>query len=323
MINILLLGARRRVFFLKKLKEALNKHNYNIIYADTDHNDPMRFYADNFEIVPNTQDPKYHDEILRIATKNNIHLIIPWNDNEILKLNSERSKYEENGIKLSLPSDDTVNLFNDKFQTTKWLESLDLPQPKTILLENNENVSNVFTTLKYPFIAKPRYGQGSMGIFIIKNDEDYTFWVKNKVGDYLVQELIEGIEYTVDVCQQDNELIFHCPRRRIKTRGGESLISKTENRPEIKSLTEKICSLKKITGVYNYQVFLTKENQLYIIEFNPRFGGGSDLTIEAGGNIPKALLYMYLGYGEKLTSTYLKNNLIMTRYHSSEFFTDE
>lgn len=317
-VSCLLLGARRRVYFVKKIREELVQRgkDYRIIFTDTDDLDPVRFFCDSFYLIPSCEDPKWEQELVNIIEKEKVNLIIPWNDKDILKLNSIRATLKTRGVDVALPSPEVVELFNDKLQTAKWLEKEGLPFPETFFLKEHEILE--LSPISFPIIVKPRFGQGSLNVELIQNSNDFKSWIAKRKGDYLLQEYIEGTEYTVDVFQSNHEIIFSAPRRRLKVRGGECLISKIEIDKRVTDLAEIISAKLKIDGIYNFQVICNDES-LKIIEFNPRFGGGSDLTIQAGGNIPKLILELFVDKKTKFEKRHIEP-LTMTRYFSAEFF---
>lgn len=318
-VRCLLLGARRRVYFINKLKEYLNE-NYSdniLLYSDVDDLDPARFSVDKFCKLPPSDESDFFSKLSDLVQAEQINLIIPWNDKDILNLNKVRHELSDLGVKLALPDIERVNLFNDKFLTTKWAKDNDIPYPETLLLEKSDKYEAV--KLKFPVVVKPRFGQGSLGVETLNNHNEFMTWQKSRNEDFLVQEFIGGTEYTVDMCQSGNHIVFLSPRKRIKVRGGECLISKIEESSLISKLALKISQKVNLSGIYNFQV-ITNGKDISLIEFNPRFGGGSDLTIEAGGNIPKYLIEIYLREKEFSDKVQVKNNLIMSRYFSAEFF---
>ena len=106
----------------------------------------------------------------------------------------------------------------------------------------------------------------------------------------MVQEFIEGEEYSFDILNDFNgEVITAVVKRKMKMRSGE-----TDQGYAIKSEYYRDWALKLgkalgHTGPLDVDFFI-KDNKPYILEFNPRFGGGYPMTHLSGINFPKLLI---------------------------------
>ena len=75
------------------------------------------------------------------------------------------------------------------------------PSPKSILVDNNTNLSSL--TLDYPVIVKPTDRSGSRGIYKVDNGTDLSAAVSNAIAvsfekKALIEEFAEGQEYSVE-----------------------------------------------------------------------------------------------------------------------------
>ncbi|WP_380181203.1 ATP-grasp domain-containing protein [Kalamiella sp. sgz302252] len=320
-LTILLLNMRRRVYFLKKLKEELSNTPHKIIYVDSNNLDPMKNYADEF-IVLNDKDANFVTNLFDLCVKKDVNLVIPWLDSDINLLSSNNYLFQAGNISLAIPDSEFIEISNDKFITYDWLSQKNIPTPLSFKLskDNHEYFSLKKTnTYNFPLIAKPRFGQGSRNVIKLNNASEYENFANKISDDYLVQNFLPGKELTIDVCWYRNQIYFCVPRLRLKVRGGESMISKVVKTKSIEILSKKICSFFDEPLLFNFQVIYDELNNPKVIEINPRFGGGSDLSIHSGANIPRAILKIYLNLG-CLHKDKIENNIIMSRYFHSEFF---
>ncbi len=310
--NILLLGARRRIYLTRKLRIELKalQPNARVIGADTDFNDPLQFFVDDFVVVPSCQAGDDISVLRAELQKRQIGLIVPWNDAEIAVLNVNRSLIESSGARLLLPPAEVVSMFHDKLLTAQWARANNLWHPTTCLVSES---------IRYPNVVKPRFGQGSVGVTIVRNEGDDAAICEISSDDFIRQEFVDGMEYTIDVVSnRDGAIIGIAPRQRIKTRGGEVLIARLELRPELISYAQDVAARLNFCGLFNLQVIIN-ERGICLLEFNPRFGGGTDLSIEAGLNIPRYIAE-HLTYGGVVSGpAALTDGLLMTRYFESVF----
>lgn len=137
-------------------------------------------------------------------------------------------------------------------------------------------------TSTVPAIFKPEYGRGSKGVFIIEDDELIAFFQKK---DGVIQELIKGMEYTVDVLvSQQGQWLFAVARKRIET-AGVSRIGEIDQHPNVLNLAKRCTEKFQFKGPINIQIMLDRDNIAHIIEINPRFSGSLIFSTLAGFDI--------------------------------------
>lgn len=150
---------------------------------------------------------------------------------------------------------------------------------------------------------------GSLSVFQADNEEELDIFykkiareiqnsylrfeaVKDPSACVLIQEKIEGQEYGLDII---NDLDCHyqntIPKRKGAMRSGETDFAETVDNEDLKGLGERISSLLKHRGNLDMDVF-EAGGKYYILEMNPRFGGGYPFSHAAGANFPKFPLYL-------------------------------
>ena len=137
-------------------------------------------------------------------------------------------------------------------------------------------------TQKSPAIFKPNYGRGSKGIFYLEDNELIPYFAK-KEG--VIQSLIEGVEYTVDVLvSNDSQWLFGVARKRLET-AGVSRIGEIEQNKIVLALAKQCCDVFNFTGAINIQIMLDKQGMAHLIEINPRLSGSLIFSTLAGFDI--------------------------------------
>ncbi len=199
----------------------------------------------------------------------------------------------------------------DKLHSHEWFLEHGIPVPKR------------FATVPefvYPVILKPRTGSASKGIKVANSVEDLTGIAS--LEEYLVQEYIcENEEYTVDCyVDQKGNILTVVPRIRLEVVGGEVASSRTERNTEMIDQSRKILSADSFRGPITIQFIRNKQTgKCYVMEINPRLGGGVIASIAAGANIPGFLLDEYEGK-QALAIEDWKENTWMTRYFKEVIF---
>ena len=205
-------------------------------------------------------DPKYLQKILQICDTEKPDLILPSSEDEILTLSQNKRLFDQRNIVLLCPNYDTVLTCNDKIKTNIFFVENNIPTPR---IYESKNIENVYR---------------------LDNSDDLEFYQK-KIKEPIIQEFISGEEYSVDILSDfESNAISIVPRIRIQTESGISIKSKTVNEQTIIKYCKEISKKIKLIGPSCIQL-IKSNNLIKFIEINPRFGGGSILSIKSDKTI--------------------------------------
>ena len=95
---------------------------------------------------------------------------------------------------------------SNKRLVNKYLKEINLNVPIQYSINNLKNII-------YPVIAKPIFGSGSRFVKVLNNEfELLSFYnqynEEDRFGELLIEEFIEGKEYSIEVLVQNNEITF-------------------------------------------------------------------------------------------------------------------
>lgn len=314
-INVLILSAGRRVELVKVFKQAREELNIGgkVIACDLSDTAPAIYHADGYYLVPRILDDNYIPSIMDICKKENIDLIIPTIDTELLKLAEEKEKIEsETNAKVHVSDLNVVKICRDKYNTQAFFEEHGFKVPRLITQKEIENKE-----YEFPMFIKPLNGSSSINTFKINNERELEFFLEY-VPQPMVQEFIEGDEYTIDAFVDfDHNPITIVPRQRLATRGGEVLKGVVKKDREIIEEVKKVIEILKPIGHITLQCMKTKRG-IEFIEINPRFGGGVPISIKAGANSPKNLYRLLMGETLVYNEEY-EDNLLASRHDDAVF----
>lgn len=319
-INVLILSAGRRVELIncfKRAKERL-KIKGSIVAADASELAPALYFADINEIVPRISDNDgYIKAIVNICRNFNISLIVPTIDTELLLLSERKAEIEETGAKVLISDERVTRICRDKKNTQEFLEQNGFLVPHML----GEEELNKPEKLTYPLFIKPRDGSSSINAFQVHNAEELGMYLK-LIENPIVQEYIEGTEYTIDAFLDfESNLITAVPRVRIATRSGEIAKGVIKKDREIIEDIRKLMDKLKPIGHITVQCKKTKKGIEYI-EINPRFGGGAPMSIMAGADSCENLYRLLRGEKLKYTEKY-RENLTFLRFDQSIMLNEE
>jgi carbamoyl-phosphate synthase large subunit len=137
---------------------------------------------------------------------------------------------------------------------------------------------------------------------------------------YIVQELWQGREYTVNVFF-DRAGRLHCavPHERVEVRAGE--VSKGVTR-RIATLAQAARQLPDIlpgaAGPLCFQAIVAKSGAAAVFEINARFGGGYPLAHRAGARMSQWLLEEACGLPLSVSDEW-REGVTMLRYDTAVF----
>ncbi|WP_195467470.1 ATP-grasp domain-containing protein [Clostridium sp. D43t1_170807_H7] len=318
-INILILSAGRRVELIKCFKEAakIKGIKSNIIAADMSKTAPATYFADKSYMIPMVDQEGYIESIIDICNKEKIKLIVPTIDTELRIISVNKALIEERTKAKVLISDKRViDICRNKKNTNRFFEKNGFGVPREIS-ENDINEENY----NLPLFIKPLDGSSSINAFKINNKRELEFF-KDYIKEPIIQECIEGKEYTIDAfIDFDGQPITIVPRERIATRSGEISKGKIIKDRELIDEVKEVIEVLKPIGHITFQCMKTNEG-IKFIEINPRFGGGAPMSIKAGANSPLNLYKLLLGEKISYNEDY-EDNMIALRFDDCIFLNSD
>lgn len=272
------------------------------------------YFADVAYCIPKADTPSYIPTLLKICKKEKVNALLPAVDEELVVLANHKDEFEKVGTFVVVPTKEVVDTCFDKLQTYKFFVQNNIPTPITFESLRKINLSKI----TYPKIIKPRFGRGQYDVYKINNQKELEFF-REYVNQPLLQDYLEGQEYTIDLLSDFNgKVLCAVPRKRLGVESGISIKGITVYKKEI--IEHCIGLVKKLglTGPANIQCFIDKNNKLFFTEINPRLAGGVALSVAANSNI--LLNLVRLLKGEKTTEFFrFEEDLLMLRYWAEKF----
>jgi carbamoyl-phosphate synthase large subunit len=287
-----------------------------VVGVDSDPLSVGLFFADAGYQVPRASDPDYLDALIKICKKESINWFLPSLDEEFVLLASNAKSFEAVGTRICISSIDTLRICTDKFATYEFFSRNKIPIVPTAIY--TEDTKPAFSN--YPQIVKPILGRGSSNVFVAKSQSEVEFFGKY-LGEAVVQPMITGVEYTIDVLGSwSSEPLIIAPRKRLATDSGISMKGITAWHEEMVYWAGEIIKRLKIIGPANIQCFVTKQGEVLFTEVNARLAGTSILSQGAGVPLFESLIALLNGK-EPLKYIHPVDERIMLRYWSEKFIT--
>lgn len=305
-INILFLGGAKRVSLAERFMAAGRKLDraVKIFSYELDEYVPIGSIG-KVIIGLKWKDKDIINHLAETIQKENIHIVLPFVDPAIGVCSRLKAVCPNTFIPVS--PEESCNIFFDKRKANDWFIANNFPVPAA-----NDT---------YPLIAKPAQGSAAKGLIKIEDQAEYEKFLQREDADnYLIQRFIEADEYTVDCyIDQKGTVLATVPRRRVEITGGEVMKAITKKDEQLMQLAKDLITKAKLKGPVNVQFLKEKTTgSIFVMEINPRFGGGVICSIEAGAKMPEWLLREYMGLSNEQVNDWQEDLLMMRTYR--EYF---
>jgi carbamoyl-phosphate synthase large subunit len=277
---------------------------------------PASYHVDKAHLVAPIRKKRYTRELLEIVTKTKIDMLVPLIDSELQAIADAADDFRAMGCIPLISGADVIRTCSDKLRTFEVLSAAGIDTPRTWPLAEVTSRKRH----RFPSFMKPRAGSAAQGNFKI-HDKDELRVLGRRVNDPIVQEFVDGVEYTCDVYTGlDGKVRCVVPRRRLEVRTGEVSKALVVKRADVMNACKRVvAALGECRGVVTIQCMITPEDRVRVLEINPRFGGGAPLAIAAGADFPKWLLMELLGEKPRIRATGFRNGMGMLRFDDSVF----
>lgn len=323
-VAIVLGGTNPHIELIRQLKER----GYYIVLIDYLENPPARDCADIHE-RESTMNP---EGVLSVAQKYDAKLVISAC---VDQANSVCCYVSE---KLGLPhpySYQTSILVTKKPVMKRLMIENGIPTPEYQVANSQDFID--WESVSFPAVIKPSDCNSSKGVCRVENINEgkrlFSVAIElSRTNQGLVERYIEGTEIQVDCFASDSDVkvILTRQKKHIQTDSMEEMNSSGSiiPAPICEGMEEQLLVIaKKIVNAFGlkntpffYQAIVNSENNIYVIEFAPRVGGGLSyilLNKIAGFDAIKAVVNSYLNVKEPITTdypdSYYSTNLLYMR----------
>ncbi|MBP5331692.1 MAG: ATP-grasp domain-containing protein, partial [Lachnospiraceae bacterium] len=179
---------------------------------------------------------------------------------------------------------DAIDKAENRDLFEKLLLELDIPQPKGAAVTNIEDGVRVAGEIGYPVLVRPSFVLGGRAMQIVSKEADMRHYLKTAVEvdedkPVLVDKYIRGREVEVDAVCDGRDVFVPGIMELVERTGvhsGDSIsvypaFSISDNvKGKILRYTRKLGMGIGIVGLYNIQFIVDQDDNVYVIEVNPR-----------------------------------------------------
>lgn len=190
----------------------------------------------------------------------------------------------DRGVRLIGTDCEAIDRAENRDRFEKVLEELEIPQPRGAAVTNIEDGVRVANEIGYPVLVRPSFVLGGRAMQIVSGEDEIRHYLKTAVEvdedkPVLVDKYIQGKEVEVDAICDGRDVFVPGIMELVERTGvhsGDS-ISVYPTFSISDSVKGKILGYAKklgigigIIGLYNIQFIVDENDDVYIIEVNPR-----------------------------------------------------
>ena len=278
--------------------------------------------------------------ILKLSKKEKADCIYPLSTDDQLFFARYQRLFADSGLEVIVSPLKAVKTASNKIELRKYASAKQIPAPPYVIVTNKRELNNGLRKLgadQRPVVLKRPYSTGAQGVKVIfpkmKIEQrifdrdnihiplkDLLRWVDklSKFPRCLLEEYIDGDEYSVDLILEKGQTKMGVVRKRIKTHYGLSVVAEVVSKDRVLALARQTAELLQLDYIVNVQVKEDKKGDLFLLEVNPRIPGSIGLTIKAGCNMPLWVLQRVAG--EKVSYRQPQIGTKMIRYYGDVVF---
>lgn len=273
-MRIVLVGAGNRVQMVSHILESVRRLGVSIDLISVESSErvpiaqliPIQIFTESFRSWQ-------FIDFLSIFGSQSETLVVPFMDSAAQAIGLASA-----ATGINSPSGPWVNGLSNKKTQKQTASSLGIPVPSSV----SQGWAHV----------RPVEGNGSKGTGVV-----WLEGVEPEQADILHEEVVPGLEVSLDVYVDQQDQTRVCARDRLRITGGE-VQHTTVREPTKVELRHALLLVEsfKLRGPCNLQF---KGSPGKFLEVNPRFGGGSTASVEAGWKAWDWLIREYL-LGQKI-----------------------
>ena len=215
-----------------------------------------------------------------IKTENPYGVVVAFGGQTAIKLTKFLS---ENNVNILGTSYDAIDMAEDRERFDELLEKYHIKRPRGVTVMTTEEALSAAEAIGYPVLLRPSYVLGGQNMIIAFNDADVREYMaiilaQNIENPILIDKYLQGTEIEVDaICDGEDILIpgimEHVERAGVHS--GDSIAVypawniSDEMTDIIVESSRNLAIELRTKGLVNIQ-YLIYENELYVIEVNPR-----------------------------------------------------
>src|SRR5919108_3004432 len=265
-------------------------------------------------LLPRAEDPGYLDELNALVEKEELEVVHPQPEQEVLVLARERRRVRAATL---LPGAEAVALCQDKAAFAARMAEAGLPTPQFARPDSEESLRDATASIldgrERAWVRAVR-GAGARASLPVSSPDQAVAWVRYwsetrglEIDDFMVSEMLPGAEFAFQSLWLEGELVTSAARQRLEYVFGHLMpsgqssspsVARTVHRTDVNELASAavLAADPSASGVFCVDLKEDADGSPLVTEINAgRFFTTSNFLAEAGANMPYEYVRMALG----------------------------
>lgn len=248
--------------------------------------------------------PEFIDDVLEFCISNEIDVIIPTFDTELMIFAQNKERFEREGIRVSSTSVDSLRIVGDKVELARMYPDL---MPKQKIIKTVDELHAFAKEIGYPenaFCIKKKNGYGGRGFAIVHESKSrdmdmlgtycgrcyidlnsasrYVEAAKENGEEIICQEFVEGVSYSTNALAVNGKLMFIAGYKTPMIQEGSALSAMVEKNDMAFEITKRIIEDTGYDGNLCPDFVMKDNGEVRLLEVNARINSNYPLVAKAG-----------------------------------------
>ncbi len=257
---------------------------------------------------PRLHPERFIDSLSRQVKENRIDILFPMTELTTGLLLENQAAFPDSTI--PFPEKSTVDALSNKCSLMRMAESLQVPVPHSLYINNPTEPAEKLDELPYPLVLKPANswlsldGEWKRAAVRIANDPaEAKYLIQSdpalRSHPFMIQEHIKGHGQGIFALYDNGRPIAFFAHRRLREKppsGGVSVLSESieldaQLLSHARSLLDSVCW----HGIAMVEFRIAPDGTPFLMEINTRFWGSLQLAVDAGLDFPYLLYQLACG----------------------------
>lgn len=326
----------RKNGLIKCLKENTDGVKVKVYCTNCDPNElPSTTVCDGAFVVPRNNDPKYIDRLLALCAVYHVDILLPRLSSELEVIADNIQRFNDLGVKVAVTGKEGLRVANDKaILYARYCHLM----PKQITGHTIQDVEAF--SKKYPkFCCKLPHSSGAAGFAIVddvlcdKVTLFHAYGYKHYISkehlcriietqnlNYILQEFIDGHDYTVSLIAQNGEVSHMVGYVGYEMDYSCIMYGEIQDNEKAYEISRMLVKDLNLSGNIGIDFMLKPDGDVVLLEINPRMNATLPFVAKAGCNMAYLRCKQLMGYDISGEGKNIVKGLKMRKHYVAEYF---